>query len=57
MDLKSRIDEIQARIDAMRKMLDKGESDKSSEPVVEVEEQPKPKSSVNDLKAKLMKKK
>ena len=57
MDLKSRIDEIQARIDAMRKMLDKGESDKSSEPVAEVEEQPKSKSSVDDLKAKLMKKK
>jgi hypothetical protein len=56
MDLKSRIDEIQARIDAMRKMLDKGESDKYSEP--EVEEQPKPKiSSADDLKAKLMKKK
>jgi hypothetical protein len=45
----------QARIDAMRKMLDKGESDKYSEP--EVEEQPKPKSSVDDLKAKFMKKK
>jgi len=58
MDLKSRIDEIQARIDAMRKMIDKGDSDNYSEPEIEVKEQPKPKSSAaDDLKAKLMKKK
>jgi hypothetical protein len=56
MDLKSRIDEIQARIDALRKMIDKGDSDNYSEPEIEVKEQPKP-SAADDLKAKLMKKK
>ena len=57
MDFKSRIDEIQARIDAMRKMIDKSDSDNYSEPVIEVkQEQPKPRSAADDLKAKLMKK-
>ena len=58
MDLKSRIDEIQARIDAMRKMIDKSDSDNYSEPEIKVKEQLKPKpSAADDLKAKLMKKK
>jgi hypothetical protein len=58
MDFRSRIDEIQARIDTLRKMIDKSDSDDYSEPEIEVKEQPKPKpSSADDLKAKLMKKK
>jgi hypothetical protein len=56
MDLKSRIDEIQARIDALRKIIDKGDSDNYSEPEIEIKEQPKPKSTSDDLKAKLMRK-
>jgi hypothetical protein len=57
MDFKSRIDEIQARIDAIRKMIDKSDSDNYSEPVIEVkQEQPKPRSAADDFKAKLMKK-
>jgi hypothetical protein len=56
MDLKSRIDEIQARIDALRKIIDKSDSDNYSEPEIEVKEQPKSKSASDDLKAKLLKK-
>lgn len=67
MDLQARIVEIQARIDRLRKIVAEGEVDNSlkpenivEEPIIETkvhEEQPKPKSDINDIKAKLMKKK
>jgi len=60
MDLQARIAEIQARIDRLRNIIAEGEVDNSLEPETVVEEpvvQPKPKSSADDLKAKLIKKK
>jgi hypothetical protein len=60
MDLQARIQDIQARIDRLRKIIEEGEVENRPEPetvVKEPIEQPKPKSSVDDLKAKLMKKK
>ena len=60
MDLQARIQEIQARIDRLRKIIEQGEVENRPEPgpiVEEPIEQPKPKSSADDLKAKLMKKK
>jgi hypothetical protein len=65
MDLEARIKEIQARIDALRKIIEESEIDNNRpEPEATIEEtkvheeQPKPKpSAADDLKAKLMKKK
>lgn len=67
MDLQEKIQEIQARINRLRKIIEQGELENYSEPetVVEepvvktkvLEEQPKPKSDLDDIKAKLMKKK
>jgi hypothetical protein len=60
MDLQARIQDIQARINRLRKIIEEGEVENrpESETVVkEPIEQPKPKSDINDLKAKLMKKK
>jgi hypothetical protein len=60
MDFQTRIQEIQARIDTLRKIIEQGEVENRPEPetvVKEPIEQPKPKSNVDDLKAKLMKKK
>ena len=60
MDLEARIKEIQARIDRLRKIIEEGEVENHPEPETAIKEpieQPKPKSDINDLKAKLMKKK
>jgi hypothetical protein len=60
MDLEVRIKEIRTRIDTLRLAIEHGEIEKRHKTVVEEtieEEQHKPKSGIDDLKAKLMKKK
>ncbi len=67
MDLQARIQEIQARINRLRKIIEQGEVKNYPEPETTVEEtiietkldkeKLKSSSEVNDLKSKLMKKK
>ena len=67
MDLQARIQEIQARINRLRKIIEQGEVENYAEPETAVEEtiietkvdkeKLKNSSEVNDLKSKLMKKK
>jgi hypothetical protein len=67
MDLQARIEEIQARINRLRKIIEEGEVENRPEPETTVKEtiietkvdkeKLKSSSEVNDLKSKLMKKK